>query len=99
MELLCIDTHPQKIVVAGLFYPLISDKCPCKCDAYDVCVPCVYDDGTSKSRTGYVTCIDCNVKYKEDGIMWVGKFRFRMMGETDELEEYYKNKENLQEQI
>lgn len=74
-QLYCIKTHSQRVVVAGNWYPLISDRCPCKCDAIDVGAKCINDNGNPITET-HTRCISCGAIYKSDGRMWVGKSLF-----------------------
>jgi hypothetical protein len=70
MELYCIKTHSQKVVVEGNIYPLISDKMPCKCnDGVDVGVKAIL-----KAKIRY--CQYCKTSYQNDGIWWIGKVLF-----------------------
>jgi hypothetical protein len=69
MDLYCIKSHSQGLVKKGLIYPLISDKCPCKCNAVDVGV-------RSKSISFFTVCMVCGTTHTDDGIDWISKKLF-----------------------
>ncbi len=70
MELLCIETHPKKVVIAGLTYPFISDKMSCGCrDCFDVGIKYNY-------TKPFVICTTCGGSYIADDIWWLRKTRF-----------------------
>lgn len=84
MELLCIQTHSQGAVIAGNVYPLISDKCPCQCEAYDVGIP--ISKSPDYRGTGAKICAACGITFKEDGIWWMAKILFATIATQEEME-------------
>jgi len=86
MELLCIQTNSQKAVLAGICYPLISDKSPCNCtDVIDVGISFYnspsYGGGKNKCCTG------CGKVYKEDGIWWISSKLFIGIATKEEVQQ------------
>lgn len=86
MELLCIQTHSQKAVLAGNIYPLISDKSPCKCKVYDVGISATKCPNYINSPL--TQCLECNTIHKNDGIWWISAELFAQIGKVDECEQY-----------
>lgn len=77
MELYCIKSHSQGIVIKGNIYNAISDKCPCKCKAYDIGSRAdINEDGICIEFMDIVECASCGVLYPNDHIDWVLKDRF-----------------------
>lgn len=82
MELLCIQTHSQKIVLAGQIYQLIrisKSLCYCKDKLVDV--------GIRTSLT-IKHCPRCGGLYQGDETCWLKAFLFIPIGTQDELENY-----------
>jgi len=77
MELYCVKSHSQGMVKAGNIYPLINDKCPCRCNAIDVGIVLLEDiNGIPLSIGDNGTCSDCGCTYKFDGVFWVCRSLF-----------------------
>lgn len=78
MELYCIKTHSKKAVIEGNIYPLISDKCPCKCDCIDVGIKSrfISTKGDSFFLGEMVACQVCLALHPADGIWWISKSLF-----------------------
>lgn len=81
MELLCIQTHSQGVVIAGEVYPLISEiKSPCECDKtlVNVGISSKYD--TSE-------CTICKKVWVSDDIFWINKKLFAQIATEDEVKQ------------
>jgi len=77
MELYCIKTDRQKVLVEGKMYPMISDKCPCTCKRIDVGVRDNTDINGLHIEIGELGyCSVCKYEYKFDGIYWFLKEHF-----------------------
>lgn len=82
MELLCIQTHSQKAVIAGQVYPLIRQKkslCGCNFKIVDVGMV---------ARYPIDRCGICNNITLGTGIWWFHEMLFIPIGTQDELENY-----------
>ena len=86
IEVLCIETHPLKAVVAGNTYPLLSDKCPCNCKAYNVGIK-------SPLSIPVLRCSVCGAHYRNEGVWWILAKRFGEIGTEDEHSTYEKVEE------
>ena len=98
MELLCIETHPERVVIAGNTYPLISDKPKCRCnDVFDVGIKnniCILNNKETVIKAGIpVVCTHCNTEYMFDGVWWIAKARFGEIGTIDENSQYQEKRE------
>lgn len=93
-ELLCIQTHSKKAVIAGNIYMLISDKMPCKCDnCFNVGIRAsgeYYANGNGGIIGKRYICSNCNELFIEDGWAWISKSLFAQIGTTDECKQYEK---------
>ncbi len=87
-EVLCIETHPENVVVAGYFYPIINEDSPCDCDTIDVGV-------RNHFRSLYIICTACKKRYPFTTIHWLRRSRFVGIGSKDESETYEKQEELL----
>jgi len=68
MELYCIKTHPNKIVIAGNIYNSIDYKLN-KCCGFKT-----YNIGIKTSFKNTI-CAGCGKKGKSNGIYWIGSHR------------------------
>ncbi len=101
MELLCIQTHSQRAVIAGNTYPFIQAKTVCGCgEMYNVGIKCSgsgteYPSGRKiKLNIGdYATCRVCRKEKKMDGVWWLSPKLFIPIGNVDENKKY--NEEEL----
>lgn len=84
-ELLCIQTHSQKAVLAGNTYLLISDKSPCKCRSYDVGIP--FSSSPNYNGSKVVFCTDCYGSYEHKNIWWMSDELFAQIATEEEVKE------------
>lgn len=93
-ELLCIQTHSQKAVLAGHTYLLISDKSPCNCMSYDVGIPFAKSPDYNGGR--FVICEDCGIEFPHNNIWWLSPELFAKIATEEEVKEQ-ESKLELQE--
>lgn len=93
MELLCIETHPERAVIAGNSYPLIEGSCPCSCDNINVGIPGHISSGYKGLPMS--ECGACGEIFKYDGIWWIARRRFAPIATEDEVKESEKSKQEV----
>lgn len=87
MELLCIQTHSQKAVIAGNTYPLLgSSECRCGKKLVDIGLKGSNPNGTHCKFCNYSTTINTNV-------WWISAQLFGEIGTIDENSQYEEKKE------
>lgn len=84
MELLCTTSHSMKVVIAGQFYPFISDKSPCNCKQINVGIkqgPYTWIQTTNVYPVGTpIRCTRCNKIFYNDGFHWLSPTLFGIIG-------------------
>lgn len=90
IELLCIETHPDGIVIAGKTYPLLGEIQTSCCGQKS------FDVGAIGKGTPYQYCVCGSVFTKpvdKDHVRYVGAWRFAQIGTEDEHATYETQKE------
>ena len=67
-DVVCVNTHPEGVVIKGKTYTILDNKSLCKC--------CSVDIGVKQETSLMVFCVDCNTTHESTGAYYVGSFRF-----------------------